>query len=89
MASITMTVGNLSSTVSISDARFMEYARALVWREEFTSGVPVGETNQEKLDWLVRMVARHVRAEARKARERELEAEDQAVIEEEFEEKWV
>ena len=86
MASITFTVANKTSTLQISDERFVEIARIIIDAE---LADPDGAmTIQEKLDWFTRWVARDVRRHAIKLRERELDVVNRQTIESEFSEDW-
>jgi len=86
MASITFTVANKTSTLEISDARFIEIAR-IIRDAELTD--PDGQmTAQEQLDWFTLHVARMVRKRAIAMRRRELERNDEATIQTEFGEDW-
>lgn len=67
MASITITAGaNLTSTITISNAKMLEWAQLYIDAHMTPNGPPVAAeaTNQQKLDWVTRQIGREFREKA-------------------------
>jgi D-serine deaminase-like pyridoxal phosphate-dependent protein len=60
MATLTATVGAVTSTVTTTNAN----ALAIIGDYVIANNGPVNGTNQEKLDWYVRELAKHTKAVA-------------------------
>lgn len=66
MATLAITAGAVSSTITISNAKMLEWAQLYIDAHLQPGGpvVPPDATNQQKLDWVTRQIGRDFRDKA-------------------------
>jgi oligoribonuclease (3'-5' exoribonuclease) len=92
MATLTLSAGQLSSELSISNERLLELVTLYEASQvgEVANGErPVATTDQERMDNFLHWIGRLVMGEMRQARKQQLRQSESDAIQSEFAEDWV